>query len=753
MTAATDRNTALTAAMTAAAAAIAFQVAGKATRDALFLANFPVTALPGMMMLSAALAVPAILYASYAMGRATPARAIPVGFLGSAVVVAMIWALSVRFEHVAAIVLFLYLSVSGPVLISGFWTVVNERFDPRTAKRHIGRIGAFATLGGLGGGLAANRLAAAGLSGAMLPLLALLHAGAAFAVVRIGAPQGFYEPTEDAAEGEGMARMPELLAGLNILRRVPYLRSLAALIVVSVIGEAVLDYIFKQQATVRFHSRDDLLNLFSAFQVVASLIAFTLQNWVSRPLLQRSGIGPAVAALPAGVAVGGLGVLFAPGLVSAIVARGVDTVLRNSLFKSGYELLFSPVTPRDKRGTKALVDVGGSRLGDALGGGLVLALLALGPLAARALPAAAIVLALACLVIVWSLHRGYVKALEARLISGAGRIGADAAEEEAAHPALPVAGLDQTRTIDVAELRAHLQAAGELPASESAGAPGAAARPLPDDVARLGARIAALRASDPARVRRALHAGPVDAGVVPHVIPLLDNETMAAEAVAVLQAEMPGITGQLTDFLVDPRQPLQVRRRIPRILATVPSWRAVQGLFAGLEDRRFEVRVQAGCALARLHERAPEQQIDRERVFEVVRREVAVERRIWEGQREIDLLETDAASPFQDEYLRRRAHASLEHVFTLLSLALPTQPLRLAYQGLHTSDEILRGMALEYLESVLPADVRQKLWPFIEKGKYPRHAPREREEILNDLLRSNESIRINLAELRKLEEG
>jgi len=136
-----------------------------------------------------------------------------------------------------------------------------------------------------------------------------------------------------------------------------------------------------------------------------------------------------------------------------------------------------------------------------------------------------------------------------------------------------------------------------------------------------------------------------------------------------------------------------------------------------------------------------------------VRREVAVERRIWEGQRDIDLLEGEALSPFQDEYLRRRASASLEHVFTLLSLALPTQPLKLAFQGLHTSDEILRGMALEYLESVLPTDVRVKLWPFIEQTEHPAHPQRDRDEILKDLLRSNESIRINLAELKKLQDG
>ena len=36
---------------------IAFQVGGKATRDALFLSNFPVTALPGMLIASAAFAI------------------------------------------------------------------------------------------------------------------------------------------------------------------------------------------------------------------------------------------------------------------------------------------------------------------------------------------------------------------------------------------------------------------------------------------------------------------------------------------------------------------------------------------------------------------------------------------------------------------------------------------------------------------------------------------------------------------------
>ena len=59
----------------------------------------------------------------------------------------------------------------------------------------------------------------------------------------------------------------------------------------------------------------------------------------------------------------------------------------------------------------------------------------------------------------------------------------------------------------------------------------------------------------------------------------------------------------------------------------------------------------------------------------------------------------------------------MAHVFTLLSIVLPPEPLRIAYRGLHTNDTALRGTALEYLESVLPADVREALWPFIEGGQ------------------------------------
>lgn len=67
-------------------------------------------------------------------------------------------------------------------------------------------------------------------------------------------------------------------------------------------------------------------------------------------------------------------------------------------------------------------------------------------------------------------------------------------------------------------------------------------------------------------------------------------------------------------------------------------------------------------------------------------------------------------------------------MFTLLALVLPTEPMRIAFRGLHTNDQTLRGTALEYLEGVLPPAIREPLWPFLEDRRTPDRPARPREE-------------------------
>jgi ATP/ADP translocase len=71
------------------------------------------------------------------------------------------------------------------------------------------------------------------------------------------------------------------------------------------------------------------------------------------------------------------------GLVGFGILRGAEAVLQSSLFRSGYELLFTPVVPGEKRSTKTIVDVGADRMGDVLGGAVIRAVILL-PMAAAA---------------------------------------------------------------------------------------------------------------------------------------------------------------------------------------------------------------------------------------------------------------------------------------------------------------------------------------------------------------------------------
>ena len=60
-----------------------------------------------------------------------------------------------------------------------------------------------------------------------------------------------------------------------------------------------------------------------------------------------------------------------PGFGALLVARAAETIFRNSWFRNGYELFYTPIPAAEKRSTKPLIDVAVDRLGDAVGGGMV----------------------------------------------------------------------------------------------------------------------------------------------------------------------------------------------------------------------------------------------------------------------------------------------------------------------------------------------------------------------------------------------
>jgi AAA family ATP:ADP antiporter len=111
--------------------------------------------------------------------------------------------------------------------------------------------------------------------------------------------------------------------------------------------------------------------------------------------------------------------------------------------------------------------------------------------------------------------------------------------------------------------------------------------------------------------------------------------------------------------------------------------------------------------------------IAREPVLAAVKREVRLERRLWEHKHPLEIAEDAGEADFSDAFLRDRTSRALEHVFAILSLIFEREPMRLALRALSGDDETLRGTALEYLEQVLPADLKAPLWPFLAQPEQP----------------------------------
>ena len=746
------KRAAVTAAVTAAAM-IGYQVAAKATRDALFLSSFDFSALPIMMIASAVLSIALAGLTSRIMARLGPARVIPVGFLVSAAFLLVEWALSGPYRRVAAVAVYLHYGALGALLISGFYSFLNERFEPREAKRELGRITAAGTIGGLLGGLLSERVGGMLSVTAMLPILAAIHLACAYLVSRLRPlSDDRIAAAREAAARESVAR-GETSSPIALLRGTPYIQSLVLLVLLVTVSEALIDFVFKARAATMFGRGEELLRLFAAFYTGVSLLTVAVQAFLSRLALERFGLAGTVATVPAAVAIGSAGALALPGFPSAAVLRGAGSVIGNSLYRASYELLFTPIPARDKRAVKTMVDVAAARVGDILGAGLVQAALVAFALAAdRAILFAALTLSLLALPVAMALHAGYKRTLEKSLLTRAIQLEMDQVADSTTRSMMLQASGSLALSQFLMLPRWDERSGGSSVAPSttihavSDGGPAAPA-PTADDLETI--RVRALSSREPSAVVRALRKAPLTHSLLPIVVPLLAWDDVARDVVGALRRMGPDATEELVAQLLDPDCDFAIRRRVPLVLATFRDQRAADGLVRALSDRRFEVRYRSGRALSHLRDLEPTIAIDSRVIFAAALHEVTVDTRVWESQRLLDQMDDAGWSPVVDEVIRDRANRSLEHVFTILSLAMQRKPLQIAYRGLHTDDPLLRGTALEYLETSLPPEIRKRLWPFLEDTRRKRAPAADPQAALDRLLESSESILINLAELRK----
>ena len=727
--------------MAACFAMIAYHVGAKAVRDAFFLTQFDVTSLPLMVIVASLLSIAAVLGSARAISRYSPARVIPAAFTVSAALHAIIWWTAGPHPRESAVALYLLSIALGSILTSGFWSMLNERFDPLTAKSVVGRVAGAGTLGGMVSGLVAERVAAEASLTAMLPVLALYQLICGGFLLALG--------SSPAATAAGTRDQPEA-SGLEVIRQTPYLKTIAALVILGTISAAMIDYVFKSSALAEYGKGEQLLRFFALFYGVTGVLTFLVQTTLSRRLLANLGTARTVATLPFAVTVGGVVALLSTGLWTTTFARALETVFRGSLFRAGYEIFYMPMPLHEKRAAKGVIDVAFDRMGDAIGSGLVsLAILAGVTTLPTLVLSGAVLVALAGLYVASRLEGAYINVLEHGLRERA----ADVVMAASAPESLDLSMFGASMTMASGSFDRSEFALTTAPPSVVAQLPNPFPTPdaggLPSDDPLLQ-QLATLRFGDRRTIRKAATTAAEQPEAIPQLIRLLGRDDVCQPVMRALMPVAERHAGQLIDALLTEQTEFAVRRRIPRILAAVPRQLVADGLLLGLNDRRFEVRFQVGLALADMTGRNRLLRFSQTEILGHIQKEVAVSKPVWESHRLLDQPEDAEGSPIFDEFLRNRTSRGLQHIFALLSLILPPEPLKLALQGLHLEDTHLRGTALEYLSSVLPKETRERLWPLIDdRGAAARIDPRPREQVLAELMRADQTIYQRIEELRQ----
>lgn len=711
-------------ALVSAVLIIAHQVGGKATRDAIFLSQYDVTQLPRMLIVAALASMLAVLVMSRLLQRFGPWRVVPAAMWLSAALFLLNWSLYARQPALAALTLYLQTAVFGAVLISGFWSVVNERFDPHTARRSIARIAAAATLGGVLGGLLAGSVAALLDARAMLAVLGLLQFVCGITVYAIGRPRSG-APVRDVT----------VSSGVQILFAHRYLVLMGLLMVLIAALAAVVDYAFKAEATRHITDRDALVGFFGRFYAVVSLVTFAVQLLLGPRVLNRFGIGVTLAVMPAVILVNGLLTAVLVRLWAVTILRASQIVLQNSFFRSSFELLYTPLPPAHKRPTKAIIDVASDRLGDVVGGGIVLALLAVMP----AVPAGVVVLtamllALVALFVVRRLYAGYIAQLADNLRDGAISLNEDDVIDATTRQTLAEVTVASERSLLMARIRKLRERRGVASGTWTPH-PATVAPPHGPGTA-LAQAIAELTSGDAGRIRACLEGAFMDPRLANFIVPMLAVEELADLARTELRWLAPRCLGALTDALLDPDLPLLARQRLPSVIEVSYDARAVEALLQGVDDAEFNVRYSSARALSRMTGRDPDLRIDAARVYAACTREVAVTRDDWEA-RDIRLDRDDSVDYSLGGEAQAGASYSLDHVFTLLSLVLDRDALKLSFRAVFSTDRAIRGTALEYLENVLPDSIRHGLWPHLGEAVRQRsEARRTRDALVEELKRA-----------------
>ncbi|MBP1991388.1 Npt1/Npt2 family nucleotide transporter [Paenibacillus eucommiae] len=252
------------------------------------------------------------------------------------------------------------------LMIVCFWQLATSVMDQRKAKKLINWVGSGGIIGGIVSGFGLKLLVQPLGTANLIFLYAGLQLLCLFLVIAI--VRKVNEPKETfavltpsakkpvAAKKSGSKQGTYLQAAQGgLFRNVPHLKYVAIISAALVISLTLVDYQFK--VILRGSMQNEALAGFmGSFYGYAGLFALIVQFFITSRIISNFGVMTSLLIFPVALFAGSVGVLMLPVLALAVVVKGSDKVIGDTIYSSVGQLIMFPIPPSYRSRAKSFMD-------------------------------------------------------------------------------------------------------------------------------------------------------------------------------------------------------------------------------------------------------------------------------------------------------------------------------------------------------------------------------------------------------------
>lgn len=264
---------------------------------------------------------------------------------------------------------YVWISVYNLYVVSVGWSLMADAFDSGQARRLFAFIAAGASVGGLIGPLISafsiELLGQAGLalvSALLLPIALFLKRYLMAWRERGGAGR----PGAPAAENPNRPVAGNPFSGIMRVLRSPYLLMVCLFVVLLATASTFLYFEQARLVAQLFTTREEQIRVFGLIDFAVQAGALVSQLFITGRIAQRFGVSTLLAAVPALVCAGFIGLALAPTFAMLAGLMIVRRIGEYAFIRPGREMLFAPLDAETKYKAKNFIDTVVYRGGDAI---------------------------------------------------------------------------------------------------------------------------------------------------------------------------------------------------------------------------------------------------------------------------------------------------------------------------------------------------------------------------------------------------